>query len=674
MAANVKTYQTTCVLDCPDTCTLEVDVRDGVIERIRGGGDHPVTDGFICSKVAGFGKRVHHPARLLHPMRRRGAKGEGRFVRITWEEAIAEITGRFRAILDAFGGEAILPFDYGGSNGFLTEELVDSIFFARLGASRLAKTICAAPTTEVALGMYGKMGGVAFEDYSEAKLIVIWGANPRVSNIHLVPFLKEAKRRGAVLVTVDPRRNFSPELVDLHLPVYPGADLPLALGLIRLWAHAGALDRDFLARHAVGLDPLLEAAEPWTIEKTAAETGVSAADIERLADLYARTSPAVVRCGWGLERNRNGGQAVAAILAMPALLGKFGVRGGGYTLSNSGAGGLDASRIWDESSWSTRILNMTEIGRLLNDALSPPLKALFVYNCNPVASVPDQRAVIRGLEREDLFTVVFEQVMTDSALYADVLLPATTFLEHHDIKRSYGSYVVGATQPVIAPPGEARTNLEVFGVLGRAMGFTDEAFSWSSEVAFDKVVSALRLHGRAIEDRSRLASGKVQRYTFPGSTPVQLDTVRPTTPDGKIHLTPEALGSTPYRYRPVGATRYPLAMISPATSKSINSTLAEAHGDELRLTLHPLDAAARSLTTGDTVRVFNDQGEVRCRVTVSDRVREGVVVMPKGTWRKSSLNGLTATALAPAHVNEVGGGACFNDARVDVELVAADTL
>ncbi|MFQ5789296.1 MAG: molybdopterin-dependent oxidoreductase, partial [Acidobacteriota bacterium] len=520
--------RTTCVLDCPDTCSLEVSVENGVIGTIRGSQDHPTTNGFICSKVSQFARRVYHDQRLLYPLRRRGAKGEGDFVRISWDEAIAEITARFRSIIRRHGGEAILPYDYGGSNGFITAEFIDSIYFARLGASRLAKTVCAAPTGEVAKGMYGKMAGVAFEDYPAARLILIWGANPKVSNIHLVPFLKEAKKKGAFIAVVDPVRNFSPALVDLHMPVYPGADLPVALAMIRLWKEAGSLDQAFIGKHAEGLGPLLERARAWTAERAASEARVSPESIRKLATVYAETSPAVLRCGWGVERNRNGGQAVAAILAMPALLGKFGVRGGGYTLSNSGAGRADMSRIWDESSWRTRVLNMTRLGELLTNGLKPPLKAFFVFNCNPVASVPDQKRIIRGLSREDLFTVVFEQVLTDTARYADILLPATTFLEHHDVRRAYGSYVAGGIRPVIEPRGEARSNPDVFAALGRAMGFQDEPFSWSPEEARRRILEATELNGRAA-NRVVLAAGRAHLYDFPGPSPVQFGTVFPKT-------------------------------------------------------------------------------------------------------------------------------------------------
>ncbi len=661
-----QTIPTTCPMDCPDTCALEVDVQDGKLAAIRGAADHPVTQGFICSKIADFGKRVYHESRLHFPMRRTGAKGSGQFARISWDEAIAEITAQFRAVKEKWGGEAILPYHYGGSNGYLGDSLLDDYFFARLGASRLALTICAAPTGEVALGMYGKMPGVAFEDYPLAKFILIWGANPKASNIHLVPFLREAKKNGAFVATVDPRNNFSSDQVDLHLPVYPGADLPLALAMIRLWNDRGLLATEFLRAHADGLETLLAAAKEWPLDRAAQAARVSGADIERLAMKYAESSPALLRCGWGLERNCNGGPAVAAVLAMPALLGKFGVPGGGYTLSNSAAMKLEKQNVLGPFEWTTRQMNMTQLGAVLGPATQPPVKALFVYNANPAATTPDQEAVLRGLSREDLFTVVFDQVMTDTAMHADILLPATTFVEQREVRRGYGNYLIGGIRPAIARVGESRPNEEVFAMLGRAMGWKDAPFTWDSETYVKKVAAAVDMNGRPGTNATALLEGKYERPDFSGPRPVQFKTVFPRTPDRKIHFTPAALGPKPFHFESVRSEKFPLALISPASSKLISSMMGEFNVQELRLTLHPADAAARGICDGDTVRAFNDLGEVICRARLSPHTREGVAAMPKGAWRKSSLNGRTSTALSPATIQTVGSGACFNDARIEV--------
>ncbi len=666
------TIGTSCVRDCPDACSLEVVVEQGRVKKIGPGTENDVTRDFICSKVGRFADRLYHPDRLLYPMRRIGAKGEARFERIDWDEALGTITERFRSIQESVGGEAILPYNYGGSNGFLTDDLVDSAYFARLGASRLDKTICAAPTSGVAKGMYGKMAGVAFPDYPEAKFILIWGANPRASNIHLVPYLREAKARGAFIALVDPVRTLSKDLIDLHLPVFPGADLPLALGMIHHWASAGRFDRAFLDAHAVELDTLLDAASEWSLERAAKEARVDPESIRLLADRYADATPAVLRCGWGLERNRNGGQAAAAILAMPALLGKFGRRGGGYTLSNSGAGKLDASKLWNTSSWTTRVINMTELSRVLNEPdtlIGPPVHGLFVYNCNPVATVPDQNGILRGLLREDLFTVVFEQVMTDTARYADILLPATTMLEHYDYKRSYGSYVVGATKPVIEPVGEARSNASVFAELARAHGFEDPIFHWPEAELRKRVVAAIELQGKPVSPEP-FETGGMERYDFDGSSnPVQFESVLPQTEDGKIHLAPAVLGPSPYAYEEIRSESFPLCLITPASAKLVSSTFGEFNVQELHLTIHPDDARRREIASGDKVRVWNELGEVECIARVDAHLREGVVSLPKGAWMKSSLNGRTSTALTPTNVNVVGGGACFNDARVEVAAI-----
>ena len=663
----MTTVSTTCPMDCPDTCALEVRVEEGRIASIRGAKDHPTTAGFICSKVAHFDKRVYHADRLLYPMRRSGAKGSGEFSRVSWEESIGEITSRFREIISRWGGEAILPYHYGGSNGFVSDGFLDDLYFAKLGASRLGRTLCAAPATAVATGMYGKMPGVAFEDYVHAKFILIWGANAKASNIHLVPFLRQAKRNGATIAVVDPIANFTAGEADLHLPVFPGADLPVALAMIRLWKERGQLNLEFVAKHADGLERLLAQADAWPLERAAVAARVPADGIRRLAEMYSAGSPAVIRVGWGLERNRNGGQAMAAILAMPALLGKFGVRGGGYTMSNSGATKLNTKKLLGDFAWDTREINMTELGAVLAGSANPPVKGLFVYNCNPVATVPDQEAVLRGLGREDLFTVVSEQVMTDSAKYADILLPATTFLEHTDIRRGYGNYVVGGTQPAIEACGEARPNEAVFADLSRAMGWNDAPFSWDAATRTRKVAEAITIAGRPA-DASLLTTGGIEGYDFPGAQPVQFQTVFPQTPDKKIHLTPAELGPKPFRFDPVTSEKFPLALVSPSTSKMISSTMGEWNYPELRITLNPRNAAARGIAEGAVVRVFNELSEVVCRAQISARIREGAVSMPKGAWRKSSFNGRTATALCPATTNVVGGGACFNDARVEVTL------
>src|SRR4051812_32408230 len=466
-----STIRTACPLDCPDSCTLDVTVEQGRIQKIDGGDANPVTRNFICAKVRRFGERIYGEDRVLYPAVRKGAKGQGTFTRVGWDEALDLIAARMADIKARHGGEAILPFYYGGSNGLLTQSTNDAELWRRFGTSRLATTVCAAPTGAANQALYGKMPGVVYQDYPHAKLIVLWGVNPSASGIHLIPFVKEAQANGATLVVIDPRSTSLAKKADLHLGVRPGTDLPVALALHRVLFEEGHADRAFLDTHTHGADRLRAAAAPWTIERAAREAEIDPADLRRLADLYVASSPALVRCGWGLERNRNGGSAAAAVLALAAVGGKFGVRGGGYSMSNSLAYGIKAAAWMNETPEPpTRLVNMNHLGRALLDYTDPPVKMLFVYNCNPLATVPDQNRVLKGLEREDLFTVVFEQVLTDTARYADVILPATTFLEQYDIAKGYGPITLQLVQPVIEPRGEARTNAEVFSELAERLG------------------------------------------------------------------------------------------------------------------------------------------------------------------------------------------------------------
>ncbi|HET6266753.1 MAG TPA: molybdopterin-dependent oxidoreductase [Acidobacteriota bacterium] len=656
----------TCTMDCPDSCSLEVEVRDGKITAIRGNHENPVTAGYICSKVAAFTQRVYSPDRILYPMLRTGTKGEAAFRRITWDKALEVIRDRYRKIQDTFGGEAIVPFSYGGSNGLLGQDRSDRQFFAKLGASRLARTVCAMPTGMAAQGMYGKMPGTSFEAFPDAKLIIIWGANPKVSNIHLVPYLKKAKAEGARIAIVDPKLNFSPREFDLHLPIYPGTDVLVALAMIRYWNENGMLNQEFISNHTVDAEVILEKASTVTIEEAAGLARIHPQDIRKLAHWYAESSPALIRIGWGLERNRNGGQSAGAILALPALMGKFGVHGGGYILSNSSAAKVPEKSVFDPIPWTTRELNMNQLGRYLTDGLKPPVKALFVYNCNPVATMPNQNAVIEGLRRDDVFTVVLDQIMTDTARYADLLLPAVTFLEQHEIKKPYGPYAVQYMAPVIPARGEAKPNEEVFAMLGRAMGWDDPAFLYTTRDYLERIAKGLDGMGRSIS-MADFEKQRVQLFDFPGETPIQFKTVFPRTLDQKVHLAPAELGPNHYEYIPE-TPQYPLALISPSTGKTISSTMGEYNLPECVLHMNPEDAADRRLRTGDLVRVYNEWGEVHCTVEITDRIRPGVVIIPKGLWMKASINGRTSNALSPDTLG-TGGGACFNDARVEVEIL-----
>jgi anaerobic selenocysteine-containing dehydrogenase len=656
--------ETACPLDCPDACSLAVTVTSGKVVTIDGSRKNPVTDGYICAKVRKFGERVYGPDRLLYPAVRSGPKGSGQFTRVTWEAAIELVASRFEQAKATAGAESILPYSYGGSNGMLTQDNIDAQLWRRYGTSRLARTLCAAPTGAANLALYGKMPSVTYQDYPEAKLIILWGVNPSASGIHIIPFVRDAQKRGAQLIVIDPRTTTLARSADVHLAVKTGTDVVVALAIHRHLFANGHTDEAFLGEHTLGAESLRERAEPWTFERAAEVSGVDAAAIEKVATLYAERSPALIRCGWGLERNRNGGNAAMSVLALPAVGGKFGVRGGGYSMSNSASWNID--RTWiDAPEPNTRIVNMNHLGRALTEYDDPPVNVLFVYNCNPAATVPDQRRVLKGLERDDLFTVVFEQVMTDTALYADVLLPNTTFLEAYDFAKGYGPISLDLGRPVIDAVGEARPNADVFGDLGRRLGVLRN----------EEPADELDLMITVLNGLPERISGPLRDGAMPlppcGPAPVQFVDVFPNTPDRKVNLFPAALeASAPiglYRYQPDPETaRYPLALISPASERTISSTLAELPRSDVKLLMHPDDARARGLEDNDIVRIFNELGEVHCPLAVAPSIRPGTVSLPKGIWRRSTRNNATGTALVPDTLTDLGGGACFNDARVQV--------
>lgn len=634
--------------------------------RLNGSRANPATDGYICAKVRRFPQHIYGSDRIPKPALRVGPKGRGTFTPVDWDTALDQIAERFDDIRRRFGGEAILPLCYGGSNGYLTQDSVDSRFFYRLGASHLARTVCAAPTGAALAGLYGKMPGVAYADYVHANLIVVWGANPSATHIHLLPPLKAARARGAKLVVVDPRRIPLAERADLHLPVQPGTDVVLALAVIRWLFKNARADLSFLEKHTVDHAKLQARAAPWTIDRAAETCGLEARDLEAFAQLYADSEPAVIRCGWGLERNRNGGSAAAAVMALPAVGGKFGVRGGGFTMSASGAWDLPFHRGVHAEPPPTRTINMNQVGQALVDPEGAPIKALFIYNANPLATLPAQERVRQGLAREDLFTVVFDAVHTDTARYADVLLPATTFLEHHDLRKSYGTLDLGRIRPVVDPVGEARPNYRVFADLIERLGLHQPL----DPVDPESLVTTMLGKGAFGERvQAQLAQGSSAAPAC-GSAPIQFEDVFPKTPGQKIHLCPpdldeEAPGGL-YHFQPLEDAVHPLTLISPAVGELISSTFGQLRQERAAVEVHPDDAQARKLSDGDAVRVFNASGEVHCALRISRRVRRGVAVLPKGLWRHHTANGATANALTPDTLTDLGGGACFNDARVEI--------
>ena len=656
---------TACPLDCPDACTLNVTVRGGRVVKIDGSTENHITDGYICAKVRRFPERVYGDDRLLFPAVRRGTKGSGLFQRVSWDAALDLVASKIQEARRGAGAETILPLCYGGSNGFLTQDYADAILFRRLGTSRLLRTVCAAPTGAANMGLYGKMASVSYEDYPDARMIIVWGVNPGVSGIHLMPFLKQARENGAFLVVIDPRATTVARQADMHLAVRPGTDLPVALAIHRYLFEESHANQAFLDEHTCGAGELRDKARPWTFERAAEVSGVSAGQLREVAERYARTSPALVKCGWGLERNRNGGSAAAAILALPAVAGKFGVRGGGYSMSNSASWGIDRTWLTDPEP-PTRAINMNKIGRILTEPEGAPVNVLFVYNCNPVAILPDQRRVIRGFEREDLFTVVFDQVLTDTAAYADVVLPATTFLEHYDFARGYGPVTLQLGKPVIDTVGESRSNTDVFMDLARRLDLTTDG---DPEDDLDAMLSVLAHLPEQVADDLR-TNWKAE-HPPSGGRPVQFVDVFPNTPDRKADLFPAALDKQApqglYGYQPDPATaQFPLALISPASDRTISSTLGELPRPDVQLDMNPADAETRGIDDGDEIRVFNSLGETHLTAKLTHLVRPGTVSMPKGVWRRHTRNGYTSNALAPDSLSDLGGGACFNDARVEV--------
>jgi anaerobic selenocysteine-containing dehydrogenase len=656
--------ETACPLDCPDACSLRVTLRGGRIASIDGSTVNPVTRGYICGKVRRFDRRVYGDDRLHYPAVRRGAKGQAVFQRVTWDEALDLVAQRLAETVRESGGESVLPLCYGGSNGFLTHDFADAILFRRLGASRLLRTVCAAPTGAANLGLYGKMASTVYEDYPEARLILIWGVNPGVSGIHLMPYLKEARTRGATIVVIDPRATTIARQADVHLPVRPGTDLVVALAMHRHLFEEGLADEAFLAAHTTGATDLRRRAEPWTFALAADVSGVPETQVRRVAELYAHASPALVKCGWGLERNRNGGSAAAAVLALPAVAGKFGVRGGGFSMSNSASWNIDRSWLRDPEP-DTRAINMNRVGRELLEPSGAPIRAVFVYNCNPAVTLPDQGRVVQGLARADLFTVVFDQVLTDTAAYADVILPATTFFEHYDYAKAYGPMALQLGRPVIEPVGESRPNHDVFMDLVRRLQLSREG---DADDELEATLASLSALPEAVGDAL-----KAKWYADPahGGRPVQFVDVFPRTSDRRVHLCPAELDQQApgglYAYQPdPGTDRYPLALISPASERTVSSTLGEIDRRDVVVDLNPADAGPRGIEDGDDVRIVNERGEVHVKARVTALVRPGTVSMPKGVWRRHTANGWTTNRLVPDSLTDLGGGACFNDARVDV--------
>jgi anaerobic selenocysteine-containing dehydrogenase len=655
-----------CPLDCPDLCGLEVTVEDGRVLAVDGDHRSSFTNGMICGKVRKIAAHLYGPDRLLYPMRRKGGKASSAWERLSWDAALDLITSKLEATRARHGGTAILPYHYGGSNGWLSDGALAERFWRRMHTSKLDKTFCSAAATEATRGLYGKLPGVALEDYEHAKLIVLWAVNPSATGIHLVPVIRRARERGAKLVVIDPRVTPLARQADMHLAVRPGADLPVALAIIDALFERGLADHGFLAEHCEQVDELRQRAAAWPIERAAAEAKISAAQLSDFVELYAASSPAVLRLGYGLERNRNGGSAVAAAVAIPAVANKFGVRGGGFTMSNSDAPWtVSAETAIAEEPQVARHVNMSGVAEALATLRDPPIECIFIYNSNPVATAPDQRRLIEQLRRDDLFVICHEQVWTDTAQLADLVLPATVFLEHRELRRGYGNMRMYDSPAVATPAGEARSNNQLFGALLERFGLVRAGDAMTDQELVDRTFAA-GSHGEALQaslarDGVAVPAGVERPVMFVDSFP----------PAGKIHLVPvtldrDAVGGL-YIYKGDPETEaFPLALISPALSTQISSMFGQLRQAPGELELASEDAVARGIHDGDTVRAWNETGEVRCLVKITD-VRPGVCVLAKGLWRKHTSNGYTSNALIPAAYADLGGQAAFNDARVQVE-------
>jgi anaerobic selenocysteine-containing dehydrogenase len=687
----LTTVRAVCPHDCPDTCGMVVTVQNGRAIDLRGDPDHPFTRGFLCGKVARYLDRVYHPERLLYPQKRLGAKGQGLFTRISWEEAIETIAARFQEIAaSAHGPEAILPYSYAGTMGMLQGSSLDRRFFNRLGASLLARTICAsagAAGSDVTLGTRAALDP---ESIVRARLIVNWGSNTSVTNTHLWALMHRARKEGARIVTIDPFRSRTAARSDWWIPIRPGTDAALALGMMHILWREGLHDEDYLSRYCLGAQELRERAlNEFAPERVASITGLSVLDIERLALEYGTIRPALIRLNYGLQRHGGGGMAVRTITCLPAVTGSWRDAGGGALLSTSKLYPWATSRLErpDLSPPGTRTINMVQLAEALHGQLpGPPVQALYVYNANPAAVCPDQGRVIAGLRRDDLFTVVHEQFQTDTANYADILLPATTQLEHFDIHGSYGHLYVQINPPSVAAPGEATPNTEVFRLLARKMNFEPELFEPTDE---DLAIEAISTNGSGAFSGLTLErlhqEGPIRLNVPPDYAPFAEG--RFPTPSGKCELYSPAMAARgvdplpayvpPHedpQTRPDLATRYPLQMLSPPEPSFLNSTFVNVaslrkKAGEPTVHIHMDDAAAREITEGQAVRVFNDRGSFRAKARVGETVKRGVVVSQGIWWSKYSVDGVNCNATTSTRLTDLGGGATFFDNLVDVEAL-----
>lgn len=670
------TVRAACPHDCPDTCAIRVTVHDGRAVKVQGDPDHPPTHGALCTKVSRYPERTYHAERVLQPLRRVGPKGSGQFEPVSWATALSDIAGRLKAIA-ARDPQAIVPYSYAGTMGLLQGESMAARFFHRLGASLLDRTICASAGGEALAATYGGKVGMHLAHYAGSRLILIWGSNSIASNLHFWTFAQEAKRHGAKLVCIDPRKTETADKCHQHIALRPGTDGALALGLMRELVVNDWLDHDYIARHTEGWPALRERALAWTAERTAEVCGITPDEVRQLARDYGTTKPAAIRLNYGMQRAHGGGNAVRLVAVLPCLVGAWRDPAGGMLLSASGwfkrfRNDAALQRPDLLAGRTPRTINMSTIGddllREASPAFGPKIEALVVYNSNPVAVAPESRKVVKGFARDDLFTVVLDHFLTDTADHADIVLPATTQLEHLDVHTSYGHTYALINEPAVAPLGQAKPNTQIFRELAAAMGFDDTCFrdddetlarqAFSAEVDFE----ALRRDGWV---KLPLPEAPFANGGF-------------LTPSGKCQIDAPGLGVPDFvpNYEsplsvPELAARYPLAMISPPARNFLNSTfvnvksLRDIEGEPL-VEIHAADAAPRGIADGAVVRVFNDRGSYVCKAKVSARARPGVVNGLGVWWRKLGLEGTNVNELTHQKLTDIGRAPSFYDCLVEV--------
>ena len=684
-----------CPHDCPDTCALLVTVQDGVATEVKGDPDHPTTAGVLCTKVARYTERTYHPDRLLYPLRRVGKKGEGKFERISWDEALDTIAARLQPIV-ARAPEAVLPYSYCGTMGLLQGEAMSGRFFHKMGASLLDRTICATAGVTGYKYTIGATVGTDLEQFQNASLILIWGGNPIASNLHFWTRAQEAKRRGARLIAIDPYRSLTAEKCHQHIALLPGTDAALALGMMHVLIAEDLLDHDYIAQHTLGFDQLRQRAAEWTPERTAATCGISVAEVVELARLYGQTAkagePVAIRTNYGVQRVRGGGMAVRNMACLPALVGAWRHAAGGIQLSSSGSFPANKALLQGTAllqGRQPRTINMSTIGddllRPASPEFGPQVEALIVYNSNPVAVAPDSPKVAQGFAREDLFTVVLEHFQTDTVDYADIVLPATTQLEHVDAHTAYGHLYMMANNAAIAPLGEAKANTEIFRLLAARMGYDDACFKESDDELAAQAFDARDV--RAINfDWDSLKRKGWQKLNMPDAPFAHGGFA---TPSGKCEFYSAAMQAdgldplpdyiAPYESaasNPALAARYPLAMISPPARNFLNSSFVNVQSlrageGEPHLDIHPDDCAARGIADGDMVRIYNDRGSFVAKARVTTKARPGLVVGLSVWWKKLARDGKNANEVTSQRLTDMGRAPTFYDTLVQVERAVA---